>query len=213
MKKILALLLVMMFLFVMTACENGEETNDNSTISSSTNNESDNFDMNEYNSEIIINEEKETQNQFPTIEQYISNLKSSLQEGSVGEGEIINGKYEFYLSDMIKVGLILNENNEVVNAAFLSSGSLNNFANDVIYTMGIGVELMKPLFTYCEKEDFDSEKVIKEIYSKINKEIEKNNYKPDFNVEYKYGDCNFTMSSVDLGSSIQFIVGTGYKMD
>lgn len=71
---------------------------------------------------------------------------------------------------------------------------------------------MQPFCEHCETGQFDAETVIKSVYEKINREIEKNNYKPDFSVNYEFGNCNFSLTSIDLAGSIQFIVAAGYKL-
>ena len=212
MKKFLCVLFVgLLMLFSVTGCGNQKQEIDEYSNASHVNKTSSDNNLETENSNQTISEVTNNEMTFPTIENYISELKSGLKDGAISEGKIIDGKYEFYLSEVVKVGLVLNNDNEVVNASFLSNGNINNFANDIIYTIGIGVVLMKPLYELYESEKFDSEKAIQEIYAEINKEIEENNYQPDFNMEYKYGDCNFTMSSIDSGGSIKFIVSTGYK--
>ena len=213
MKRNLALLLICILLFTITGCGNSENKIDD-YISSVVTTTNDRIEDNNTSEEIVENNANKVSNaekDFPTIDEYISALKVNLNENSIGEGNITNGRYEFYLSEMVKVALVLNTNNEVVNASFLITGSLSNFADDVINTMGIGVSLMQPFCELCETGNFDTETVLKSIYQKINMEIEKNNYKPDFSVEYQFGECKFLMNSIDLGGSIQFMVTTGYK--
>lgn len=213
MKRNLALLLICILLFTITGCGNSENKIDD-YISSVVTTTNDRIEDNNTSEEIVENNANKVSNaekDFPTIDEYISALKVNLNENSIGEGNITNGRYEFYLSEMVEVALVLNTNNEVVNDSFLITGSLSNFADDVINTMGIGVSLMQPFCELCETGNFDTETVLKSIYQKINMEIEKNNYKPDFSVEYQFGECKFLMNSIDLGGSIQFMVTTGYK--
>ena len=226
MKKIISITLAILLTLTFCAC-NTNQSNENVTskneevenvswtdydvsaedeIYSSTKDSSTNNSSNE---EIV--EASEIKSDFPTIDEYISVLETNINKSAIGEGTITNGKYEFLLSNAIKVTLVLNANNEVVNASFMTKGSLTNSTEDVIYTMGIGVVLMQPFCELCESEDFDTETVIKSIYQKINEEIEKNNHTYNFFADYKFGNCSFSMNSVALDSTILFMVATGYK--
>ena len=209
MKKILVMLLISAFIFVMVGC-----ASNNSSAGTAKNNKSSNNYTIEDNVEASENTDSNSRTSFPTINEYILSLKNIVDEKIIGEGIITGGKYEFDFSTSIsttKVKLFLNENNEVVNAYFMTNGSQSNFLNDLINTMAIGVVLMQPLCEYCEKEYFDNDTVIKSINEKVQEELERNNYQLDFSVDYQFGNCNFSIASINSAGSIVFTVVTGYK--
>lgn len=209
MKNFLAMLLISTFIFTMVGC-----ANNNSSAGTAKNNKSSDNSAIEDNIEVSENTDSNSKTSFPTINEYILSLKNIVDEKIIGEGIITGGKYEFDFSTSVsttKVKLFLNENNQVVNAYFMANGSENNFLNDLINTMAIGVVLMQPLCEYCETEYFDNDTVIKSINEKVQKELEKNDYQLDFSVDYQFGDCNFSIVSINSAGSIVFTVVTGYK--
>lgn len=163
--------------------------------------------------------EAENEQQFPTIEQYISALKSidGINPDSIGDGTIKDGAYIFNVGGT-EYHLLLNDNKEVVNLMFMMNGKLSNYANDMATISLLASAYMKPLYDFHEKKDLNIVETSKTLYSSINSEVKRNNLEPNFTITQGFEDCHCTITTLlynssDPNSKGIISVVAGYKKD
>lgn len=158
-----------------------------------------------------------SEKRYPTLEEYLSCVKTRFRESfngtEISQGTITDGKYQFFIANLIETKLILSDNNEVINAFFTSGGKSEDFAKDIALAVPIGVALMEPLCKYGETEYFDMEEVQKDIYNKILEQVKETGYTGTINFAYSFGDCNFMLNYITSENRATMGVITGYKKD
>ncbi len=223
MKKVICFLLSAILIFALVGCNSGKDSNNSeenhieeSSITYSKENNSSDLDDSNLNKEVSDKSNESNTNEkshkYPTIEQFMTSVKSKLGSDAISGGSFVDGKYKFYFNN-IEIALVLDENNDVVNAAFVDveNWSANNdMSNLIIGITGLGASFMLPLCEHCESEEFDIDTVCKEVNTQILEKIKENN-SVNYNVDYKFGMCSLTISAITTGSSTTFIVATGYK--